>query len=185
MENEIKERRENNSMVYCERVKLLRTKGKYTQQQFAEMLDVSTQVVTGIENGNKNLSLDVALKLNKLFHVSLDWLYGLNNKTGDKASDILFNIKSVFDINLADKSILIDKYLATLIEKMHKAYETRKELNLTDEVFTYMLECIKKEYNDIVEETKDEPREYIQYYFQTFEEKLIDIMSPKKSDRDN
>lgn len=174
-----------NNLVYCERVKSLRKKGNFTQQKFAEMLEVTTGVVTGIENGNKNLSLEVALKLNKLFHVSLDWLYGLNNKTGDKASDILFNIKNVFDINLADKSILIDKYLAALIEKMHRAYITKNELNLTDEVFSYMLEGIKKEYNDIVEETKDEPKEYIQYYLQTFDEKIIEIMSPKKSDRDN
>ena len=101
-------------------------------------------MITGIETGNKNLSLDVAIELRKKFHVSLDWIYGSTDATGDKASDILCNLKKVFDIDLTEKSIVIDNSLAALLERINNAYESYKNYRLTDDEFNTLIEGAKR-----------------------------------------
>lgn len=58
------------------RVKQLRERKNLTQQNFAEMLGVTSATVISWERGGKCPSVDTALAIAEKFGVSLDWLCG-------------------------------------------------------------------------------------------------------------
>lgn len=71
----IKERQEIASL----HVKAVRRSRDLTQEEFAEKIDVSSNTISRIERGETPLTADVALKINKHFFVSLDYLFGLTS----------------------------------------------------------------------------------------------------------
>ena len=54
----------------CERRKNL----GYTQEQLAERMDVSIQMISNLERGNKAIKIDNLLKLSKILSVSTDYI---------------------------------------------------------------------------------------------------------------
>ena len=46
----------------------------YTQEQIAEMMDVSIQMVSNLERGNKSIRIDNLVKLSKILGVSTDYI---------------------------------------------------------------------------------------------------------------
>lgn len=67
-------------MNFGERLKDLRTEKKITQQQLAEQIGVSKSVVSFYENRERTPSPDVLIKLAAVFHVSADYLLGIERK---------------------------------------------------------------------------------------------------------
>jgi transcriptional regulator with XRE-family HTH domain len=60
-----------------ERIKRLRRENKLSQVKFAEMMGITQSVVSLIESGHTNVSVDILKKISKQFDVSIDWLiYG-------------------------------------------------------------------------------------------------------------
>lgn len=57
------------------RIKELRTSFNWTQEQLSEMLGVSRQTIISIENGRYNPSLELAYKIAKLFHLSIEEVF--------------------------------------------------------------------------------------------------------------
>ena len=57
----------------------LRVSFGWTQVQLAEKLGVSKQTVSNWENENIQPSIDMLIRLSKLFHTSTDYLLGLSN----------------------------------------------------------------------------------------------------------
>jgi transcriptional regulator with XRE-family HTH domain len=63
-----------------ERIKRLRKEHKLSQVKFADMLGITQSVVSLMESGHSNVSVDVLRKLSEQFGVSVDWLvYGKDN----------------------------------------------------------------------------------------------------------
>ena len=60
------------------RINELRIAMGWSQVQLAEKLNVSKQTVSNWENENIQPSIDMLVKLAKLFHVSTDYLLGLD-----------------------------------------------------------------------------------------------------------
>ena len=56
------------------RVRELRTKYKFTQQQLAEMVGVSSRTIISIEKGQYNPSIMLAYRMAKVFGVSVEEL---------------------------------------------------------------------------------------------------------------
>lgn len=57
------------------RLKMLREQLGYTQEQFAEKLDISVSTVKKMETGEYNISLDTQRKIKKTFdYVSMEYL---------------------------------------------------------------------------------------------------------------
>ena len=139
---------EDSDIGYTYRLQELRKRENLTQEELAEKIDVSAPLVTGMETQKKKLSLRNAMLIAKEFNVSLDWLYGLSDDTNDSASNILSTLKDIFDINLEQKYIRIDKNLADFLESLSRAYKTRKEGILPEEAFNYWIEGAKKTYNE-------------------------------------
>lgn len=61
-------------MTFGEKLKLLRTGKKLTQQQLADRIGVAKSVVSYYESGNRYPSYDVLVRIARQFHVTTDYL---------------------------------------------------------------------------------------------------------------
>lgn len=66
-------------MIY-DRIKALREEAGYSQSQLAKKLDVTRSSVNAWEMGLSTPTTPYIVELSKLFHVSTDYLLGLDNK---------------------------------------------------------------------------------------------------------
>ena len=64
-----------------ERLKRLRTSARMTQQELAERLDVSASAVGMYEQGRREPTFALLLRIADLFDVSLDWLFGREERS--------------------------------------------------------------------------------------------------------
>lgn len=53
----------------------LRKEAGYTQEELADILEVSRQTIGSIENGRYNPSIILAFKISKLFHVTIERIF--------------------------------------------------------------------------------------------------------------
>lgn len=81
---------------FGKRLKALRLKAGLTQQQLAERIWVSKAAISNYELFERTPSPEILVKLSRVFHVSTDYLLGLDcekktlDVTGLKAEDIEF-----------------------------------------------------------------------------------------------
>lgn len=61
----------------------------YTQEQIAEKMDVSIQMVSNLERGNKAIKIENLLKISKILNVSTDYI--LTGNHTDKDIDTVSN----------------------------------------------------------------------------------------------
>ena len=61
-------------MNIADRLKELRKKAGYSQEQLAEMLDVSRQAVSKWESAQGNPDIENLIKLTEIYHVSADYI---------------------------------------------------------------------------------------------------------------
>lgn len=66
--------------MFKDRFKELRTSYKYTQNEIADIFDVSVQAVYNWEKGIFMPTIDSLIKLSEFFNVSTDYLIGIDNK---------------------------------------------------------------------------------------------------------
>lgn len=77
----------------CEKIKELRSKHGFTQVELANMLGVSKSVLSAYENAVHLPPYDILIKLSSIFHVSCDYLLGIeNHPTIDAISNRLCKI---------------------------------------------------------------------------------------------
>ncbi|MGI6012849.1 MAG: helix-turn-helix domain-containing protein [Oscillospiraceae bacterium] len=62
------------------RVKMLRIEKRLTQKQLADQVGVAVSAVSSYESGNRYPSYEVLINLARIFHVSTDYLLGLNKR---------------------------------------------------------------------------------------------------------
>ena len=68
---------EQTSTTLSEQIASLRKSHGYTQNTFADMLDVSFQAVSKWENGLCNPDIELLPKIAAIFHVTIDFLFGI------------------------------------------------------------------------------------------------------------
>lgn len=56
------------------RIQQLRIQHTYTQEEFAEALNIGRSFLSRIEAGKKGCSIDLLIQLSELFNVSLDYI---------------------------------------------------------------------------------------------------------------
>ncbi len=74
--------------IFASRLKILRTKLKKTQKEFAIFVESTPATISAYENATKNASLDVITNIAKKCDVSIDWLCGLSDKEKISSDDI-------------------------------------------------------------------------------------------------
>lgn len=62
------------------RIKDLRLKYSYTQEQLAQRLNLTKSVISAYETGTRMPSYEVLITIARIFHVSTDYLLGVENK---------------------------------------------------------------------------------------------------------
>lgn len=70
------------------KLRKLRTEYKMTQQQLADRIGVAKSVVSYYETGDRFPSNDVLIKLTSIFHVSSDYLLGIDSHRTLDVSDL-------------------------------------------------------------------------------------------------
>lgn len=91
-----------------QRVRQLRILNDYTQAKFAELIDISINFLSEIENGKKGLSQDTLAKICKQLNTSADYiLFGVKTK-----QDSLIDMANALSIEEIETII---RYLDSLI----------------------------------------------------------------------
>jgi len=62
------------------RLKTLRLKNNYTQQQLADRLSLTKSVISAYETGLRMPSYDILISISRIFKVTTDYLLGLEQK---------------------------------------------------------------------------------------------------------
>ena len=65
--------------MLSQRINELRTALGWSQVELAKRLNVAKQTVSNWENDNIQPSIEMLVRLSKIFHVSTDYLLGLDN----------------------------------------------------------------------------------------------------------
>lgn len=100
-------------LVIGRRIRDLRMSHKLTQAQFSELIDISVNFLSEIENGKKGMSQDTLYKLCSKFSVSADYiLFGTEKGTAGISSSMI--IEYVNNLEPDDLEVLSD-YLLSLI----------------------------------------------------------------------
>ena len=66
--------------MFCERIKILRNGYRISQKRLGELFHVSKQTICNWENGNIVPSVEMLLRTAEFFHVSTDYLLGVDDR---------------------------------------------------------------------------------------------------------
>ena len=91
-----------------DRLKELRSKNGMTQTRLAQLLNITKSVVSYYERQERMPSPDVLIKLAGIFHVSVDYLMGIDKKKTIDVSD------------LSDEDISVLNHMADTLRKKNK-----------------------------------------------------------------
>lgn len=73
---------------FGERLKMLRTEAGMTQNQLADRLGISKSVISYYELKERNPSPEILIRLAEIFHVTTDYLLGIEHKKLLDVSDL-------------------------------------------------------------------------------------------------
>ena len=93
------------------RIQQCRKNRGYTQEQLAEEMNVSIQMISNVERGNKAIRIDNLVNLSRILHISTDYLL-----TG-KRSSVDLELTSLRFSRLSDRE---KEAVALLIEHLSK-----------------------------------------------------------------
>ena len=69
-----------NLIIFSQKLKKLRIDAGLSQKQLGERIGLTNSTLSKYENASKAPSIDSLIALAKVFHVSVDYLLGLENK---------------------------------------------------------------------------------------------------------
>lgn len=75
-------------MDYINKIRELRKERGYSQADIAEMLETTQQHYSCYENGKNEMPIRHLIKICQLFHVSADWLLGLEETAPSKTDNL-------------------------------------------------------------------------------------------------
>lgn len=69
--------------VFGEKIKDIRIKANLQQDEFGDIIGLTKQTISNMENGRKGTSIEVVYEICKHFNVSADYLLGLKDNDRD------------------------------------------------------------------------------------------------------
>ena len=120
-----------------QRLKSLRNEHGYTQANLADLLNVTPQAISQLENGKTSLDIEKLVRLADLYHISTDELLGLTN---DSEMDLIAHPNSgitnnqiilehiglavilILSLQVPFLSLIITVFVAIMLKKHHKKY---------------------------------------------------------------
>ena len=136
--------------LFADRLRELRTKKNLTQAQFVDGLGITASALSAYEKNLKNPSISVAKRIADKYHVSIDWLCGLSDKTNDEDAiktyaDLIKTLLNIQSLDLVPMSFALrafDKYNSST-----EKYETWAGLLIDDEKIYHIMQDILKMQN--------------------------------------
>ena len=92
------------------RIQFCRKRLGYTQEQIAEKMNVSIQMISNMERGNKAIKIENLIKLSQILNVSTDYILTGKQNTNDIQS-IALKLSLLNDSDRETVSFLIDHFL--------------------------------------------------------------------------
>ena len=127
----------------------LRNEKKYRQEDIAEVLGLSKQVISNYENGLREPSFDILIKLSEFFNVSTDYLLGRTHFKNSSEEKALIS-DSDSSNEASEFSIKIYRKLKACLEKVQYFYK-EKMGRYDDEGCGELFFCIYEKLNKDIE----------------------------------
>ena len=89
------------------RISTRRKQLNYTQEQIAEMMDVSIQMVSNLERGNKAIKIENLIKISEILNVSTDYIL-TGKHTGKDTAIVLNKIEKLSDCDYKMVDMIIE-----------------------------------------------------------------------------
>lgn len=116
--NKMAKDKSNNKIFIGNKIKTHRKQKGYTQEQLAEMLNVSTHTISRYECGRNFPSHEHMLQLSEILDLSMDDSYYGYHKLSESISiDELNDLLKTLSPNNQKIAILVMKYLCELLQK--------------------------------------------------------------------
>lgn len=128
------------------RLRDIRCKLNLTQERFAEMLDISTQLYKKMEIGENNISISTLKKMKNKLNFSTDYLLFGERDTLMEVWDRALALRTI------DKELLLLKLFCEI-----SLNNNHIELKEDAEKYNLIFEKIKKSLNDLNEDGKENP----------------------------
>ena len=103
-----------------DKITALRKLKKWSQGDLAEAIGASRDIIGKYERGDNSPSIEMALKLAKVFEVPLDYLIG-DGKYADYNKDTIKRLEDIEDLDSDTKNLLF-----TVIDTFLRDYKTRQ-----------------------------------------------------------
>lgn len=113
------------------RIKAVRLKEKLTQTELGKILNVEKSAVCHYEKGERNIPIDVIIKIAQHFHVDANYLLGINHHGKSKDKEILLSSEEVeFILRLRKTSVYQEmirnpKNYAKLVDMRLASYKVK------------------------------------------------------------
>ncbi|MDE7098898.1 MAG: helix-turn-helix domain-containing protein, partial [Ruminococcus sp.] len=98
-------------MLTGQKIAKLRTEANLTQEQLAEKLYITRELVSKWETGKRKPDYKMILKIAEIFNVKTEDIFNQNDKLLNELSDF---IPDKYNKNSAELTIVLNSFLATL-----------------------------------------------------------------------
>ncbi len=102
------------------RIQLSRERARYTQEQFAELLDVGVQHVSNIERGAVGISLTALKKACEILGVSADYLL-LGGSASEEGNVLLQQLREL----PVEQGVLVERGISQMLSALELANDKR------------------------------------------------------------
>lgn len=123
----------------AERLRKIREGAGYTQERFAEVLDISLSAYKKIEGADNQITLDGLRRINKKFNVSADYLLFGETQNLNEAWKLILNCTD------HDKLILFLKLFIYFSDVKGGIFPDKKTLKKSDCRVEELMELLRKE----------------------------------------
>ena len=104
------------------RIQLSRERAGYTQEQFAELLDVGVQHISRVERGAVGISLTALKKTCEILGVSADYLL-LGGNASEEGNILLRQLREL----PVDQGVLVERGISQLLSALELANDNKRD----------------------------------------------------------
>lgn len=104
------------------RIQLSRERAGYTQEQFAELLDVGVQHISRVERGAVGISLTALKKTCEILSVSADYLL-LGGNASEEGNILLRQLREL----PVDQGVLVERGISQLLSALELANDNKRD----------------------------------------------------------
>jgi len=131
--------KDNQKKEIAARIREIRINGNLTQEQFAELLDLSLSAYKKLESGENQISIETLRRLKQQLKVSSDYILFGESKDSDEAWELFLNCSEY------EKLLLLFRLMKFYTRMGKREYPTKEEQAIYDKKLREVLKEIDVE----------------------------------------